>query len=336
MTTPIILDVDTVTADQHTKDRVVVVGSMNMDLTVRTARLPAPGETVIAHGMDRHPGGKGGNQAAAAALLGASAHLIAAVGDDPEGTFLKDSAASAGVGTKWISTVPETATGTALIAVDDKAENFIMVSPGANSQLTPEHVDESLRALRHAAVLSLSLEVPVGTVLAAAQLARMMGAKTLLNLSPYSPGAAKSIVPMTDVLVLNETEVLAAVGMMRLPEDRTWEVIGALLGELGAKNAVVTLGSAGAVVLEGLQIWPTVPQFIPAAKVTAADTTGCGDAFAGALAAELARGADLTPAAKVASQVAAYAATGLGAQSSYPSRRQLADWVTGTAASNIR
>jgi ribokinase len=313
-----------------------VVGSMNMDLTVRTARLPIPGETVIGHGIERHSGGKGGNQATAAALLGATVHLIAAVGDDPEGTFLKDSAASAGVWTERISTVPETATGTALIAVDDEAENFILVSPGANSQLTPEHVDESLRALRHAAVLCLSLEVPIDTVLAAARLARMMGAQTLLNLSPYSPNAAKSIVPMTDVLVLNETEVLAVVGLNRLPEDRTWEVIGALLGELGAKNAVVTLGSAGAVVLEELQTWPTVPLLIPATKVTAADTTGCGDAFAGALAAELAGGADLTSAAKVASQVAAYAATGMGAQSSYPSRPQLVDWVTRPAASSMR
>lgn len=324
------------TADEHTKDRVVVVGSMNMDLTVRTARLPAPGETVIGHHIERHSGGKGGNQAAAAAQLGATVHLIAAVGDDPEGTFLKESAASAGIVTERISTVPETATGTALIAVDDEAENFIMVSPGANSRLSPGHVEESLRALRRTAVLVLSLEVPIDAVVAAARLGRMMGAKTLLNLSPYSPEAAKSVVPMTDVLVLNETEVLAAVGMNRLPEDRTWEVIGALLGELGAKNAVVTLGSAGAVVLEGLQIWPTVPQFIPATKVTAADTTGCGDAFAGALAAELAGGADLTPAAKVASQVAAYAATGPGAQSSYPNRPQLTDWITRMAASGIR
>ncbi|MHC6222804.1 ribokinase [Arthrobacter sp. MMS24-S77] len=314
------------TSNHETAGTIVVVGSMNADLTVHTSRLPAAGETVIGGGVSRRPGGKGSNQAVAAALLGAAVHLIAAVGDDDNGTYLIGQAAEAGVATDMIRIEPGTATGTALVTVDDSAENVIVVSPGANSCLRPVAIQQSLRSLGRATVLSLSLEVPTETAYAAARAAAALGAKTLLNLSPYSPDAA-TILPMIDVVVLNELEALQAVGLAQLPAERPWEVVGALLGEKGPRNAVITLGAAGAIVMENLQAWPIKPAHIAATKVRPVDTTGCGDAFAGALAVELANGRDLIPAAILASTAAAYAATGHGAQNSYPNRSRLQDWL---------
>ncbi len=298
---------------------------MNSDLTVHTSRLPAPGETVIGEGISRRPGGKGSNQAVAAALLGASVHLIASVGDDDDGTYLKNAATDSGVRTDLISIEPGCGTGTALIVVDDSAENVIVVSPGANAHLRPGLVQESLSSLGGVAVLCLSLEVPLETVGIAARNAADLGATVLLNLSPFTTEAI-SVLPMIDVVVLNELEVLAAVGMHEVPRERPWELIGALLGETGAKNAVVTRGAEGAIVLEDLQAWPIQPVFVDATRVIPVDTTGCGDAFAGALAVELAKGSALASAARFAVTVAAYAATGHGAQNSYPNRAQLQDW----------
>lgn len=305
---------------------VVVVGSMNVDLTVHTARLPAPGETVIGRGLSRWPGGKGSNQAVAAALMGAPTHLLAAVGDDDEGLFLTRAAAEAGVQTGMISSEDGCATGTALITVDDEAENVIVVSPGSNAKLSPGFVGQKLSQLGQAAVLCLSLEVSVQTTLAAARAARSLGALTLLNLSPYTP-EAKSVLPLVDVVVLNEGEALAAVGLLTPPAERPWQVVGALLGETGAKNAVVTLGAKGSVVLTKLQTWPIDPVYVEPTCVHPVDTTGCGDAFTGALAAEMAAGQDIVSAARLASNMAAYAATLHGAQKSYPTRQELEHWI---------
>lgn len=307
-------------------ETLAVVGSMNVDLTVRTRTLPHPGETVLGRGISRGPGGKGGNQAVAAARLGATPVLVAAVGADEDGAFLCEAAAKQDVNIDLVRQEPGSATGTALITVDEAAENFIVVSPGANTRLTPEVVQTSLSEIGKAAVLCLSLEVPVDTTLAAARSSKAMGAMTVLNLSPYS-AEAMSIMPLVDVAVLNEGEALAAVGLKALPSERPWQVIGALLGETGAKNAVITLGAEGAVVLESLQKWPISPVHVPPTRVRPTDTSGCGDAFAGAMTGELAHGAGLLAAARFASKVAAYAATGHGTQESYPTRRQLQEWL---------
>lgn len=314
------------TTHHETAGSIIVVGSMNADLTVHTSELPSPGETVVGRGLSRRPGGKGSNQAVAAALLGASVHLIAAVGDDDDGIYLKTAAADTGVGTDFITIESGYATGTALITVDDSAENVIVVSPGANAHLRPDMVQEFMSTLAPAAVLCLSLEIPLETAKSAARMAKALGATTLLNLSPYSIEAVK-LLPMIDIVVLNELEVLATVGLHEVPRERPWEVIGALLGETGAKNAVVTRGAQGAIVLENLQAWPILPVQVDTTRVNPVDTTGCGDAFAGAMAVELAKGTDLVTSARFAVRVAAYAATGRGAQDSYPKLARLQDWV---------
>lgn len=311
---------------QPRENTLVVVGSMNMDLTVHTRTLPNPGETVVGRGISRGPGGKGSNQAVAAARLGAKPILVAALGADDDGAFLREAAADQDIIIDLIRNEQGSATGTALITVDDAAENFIVVSPGANTRLTPEVVQRSLFEIGKAAVLCLSLEVLVDTALAAARASAVMGAITVLNLSPYSP-KAMAIMPLVDVAVLNEGEALAAVGLRGLPAERPWQVVGALLGETGAKNAVITLGAEGAIVLENLQKWPISPVHIEPTRVRPIDTSGCGDAFAGAMAGDLAHGADLLAAARFASQVAAYAATGRGTQASYPTRGQLQEWL---------
>ena len=304
----------------------VVVGSMNVDLTVRTRTLPTPGETVVGRGISRGPGGKGGNQAVAAARLGATPVLVAALGADEDGAYLREALAEQDVNVDLIRHERDSATGTALITVDDAAENFIVVSPGANNRLTPEIVQRSLSEIGKAAVVCLSLEVPVETAFAAARASAAMGATTVLNLSPYSPEAI-AVMRLVDVAVLNEGVALAAVGLTVLPSERPWQVVGALLGETGAKNAVITLGAEGAVVLENLRTWPISPVHIQPTRVRPIDTSGCGDAFAGAMAGELAHGTELLAAARFASKVAAYAATGHGTQGSYPTRGQLQEWL---------
>ncbi|MGO4583212.1 ribokinase [Arthrobacter sp. 2RAF6] len=324
MTTPIILDVDT---GIDALGSIIVVGSMNADLTVRTSRLPLAGETVIGQGLSRRAGGKGSNQAVAAALLGAEVHLIASVGEDEDGAYLRQAAAQSGVATDMIGTESGCGTGTALITVDDSAENFIVVSPGANARLRPDFVEQSLLALKKAAVLCLSLEVPLATIHTAARAATSLGAITILNLSPYT-AAAETLLPLIDVLVLNELEAIAALNLPEIPRERPWQVVGALLGETGTKNAVVTLGADGAVVMENLQTWPITPVHIEPTKISPVDTTGCGDAFAGALAVGLAKGEGLIAAASFAGKVAAYAATGHGAQNSYPSHTRLHEWMS--------
>lgn len=204
---------------------------------------------MVGRGISRGPGGKGSNQAAAAARLGAKPVLVAAPGADEDGAFLREAASNQDINIDLIRHEQGCPTGTALITVDDAAENFIVVSPGANTRLTPEVVQRSLSETGKAAVLCLSLEVPVDTVFAAARSSAAMGAITVLNLSPYSP-EAMSIMPLVDVVVLNEGEALAAVELKVLPSARPWQVTGALLGGTGAKNAVITLGAEGAVTLE--------------------------------------------------------------------------------------
>lgn len=292
--------------------RIAVVGSMNADLTVRTPRLPQPGETVVGSELQMNPGGKSSNQAAIAARLGGDVGLLALVGDDPHGELLLAEAVRAGVDTRWVRTEPGVATGTAMIAVDDDAENFIIISPGANGHLSPERYAEAADLLDDAAVLCLCLEVDQATVLAAAQDAARRGVQVLLNLSP-SAAVDAALLEVTDVLLVNEHELADLIGTAEL-EDAP-----AALATQGIEQAVVTLGAAGALVIHDRRA-----QRVPSPSVEPVDTTGAGDAFTGSLALRLAEGDDLLDAARTAAQVASFTTARFGAQRSYPAAEEFA------------
>ena len=293
----------------------VIVGSLNADLFVEVAALPRPGETVRGSDLTVRPGGKGANQAAAAGLLGADVILVGAVGADDHGRLLLSSAEAAGVRSELIRSL-DVATGTAMITVDRAGENTIIISAGANARLSAEDARAGIGA--GTAVVGLCLEIEAETVAAAVLRAREVGATVVLNLSPYrrvDPGVLAGV----DVLLVNEVELEQLVGTF----DELVEALSRL-AEAGVGRAVVTLGDAGAAILDAAA---GTSRRVASPKVEVVDTTGCGDAFAGALISRLAAGDEVTDAVATAVRVGAYAATGKGAQPSYPTARQLADWT---------
>lgn len=292
---------------------VVVVGSVNADLIARVRSRPAPGETVLGDSLVVLAGGKGANQAVAAALLGARVTLVSAVGDDAFAAPATATLRSAGVDLAALDVVAGP-TGIAMITVADDGENSIVVLPGANGAVGPGIVAEHADAIGAAAVVVLQCEIPGGATEAAA---RAAGGRVLLNLAPALP-LDPEVVRLADPLVVNEHEARGALAILRdgalvADGDDHARVARDLLAA-GVRSAVVTLGRAGALVaVPGREVVA-----VPAPTVTAVDTTGAGDAFVGALAHRLAEGDGLVEAARFAVRVGAYAVTGQGAQASYP------------------
>ncbi|MFH5878910.1 ribokinase [Arthrobacter sp. NA-172] len=299
--------------------RIVVVGSLNADLTIYCERLPLPGETVHGNGFAVNPGGKSANQAVAASKLGGTVTLIGAVGDDPNGAMLLASTEGAGVDVSRVRRSAEVATGVAVIAVDAHGENNIIISAGANGTLAP--ADVSADAFDDAAVLCLCLEVALETVEAAAKTAHDAGATVLLNLSPYAE-IPQSLANLSDVLLVNAHEASMFLGDAETPHPGApaiaWEPVRAQFAERGLERVLVTLGSHGSVVLDSLAAPGEQISRIAPTKVNAVDTTGAGDAFTGAVAARLAAGETLAEAAAFASVAAALATTKKGTQAAYP------------------
>lgn len=295
---------------------VSVVGSLNADLTVRTHRLPRPGETVTGGPLQVLPGGKSANQAVAAALLGARVSMVGAVGPDAHATMLLESLRDAGVETSRIQRLG-VSTGTALISVDDRGENTIIISAGANGQLTPQLVREAAATLMDTRVLGLCLEVDLAAVEEAARIAAGAGVLVVLNPSPVVPQLQASLLTLVDVLIVNEHELDALVDDGAGSRE-DWRHSATVLANYGIERAVVTLGPRGSMVLEEGRVTPIAPH--PADVV---DTTGAGDAFTGTLLAALASGVELVPASRLASLVSAHSTTSVGAQASYASADQL-------------
>ncbi|MDX3104466.1 ribokinase [Nonomuraea angiospora] len=281
---------------------VVVVGSANADLVVQVERHPAPGETVLGSQLAVHPGGKGANQAVAAARLGARVALLGRVGADGHGRLLRESLERDGVDLGHLRDTAA-ASGIAMIAVGPRGDNSIIVAPGANARLTEGDVLDAVPLLRSAPVVSLQLEIPLPAVLAAARLAR----RAVLNLSP-AVAVPDELLALCDPLVVNEHEAALLLGAPGEPERQARELLAR-----GPRSVVITLGADGAVVAED-----GVVQAVPSPRVAAVDTTGAGDAFTGALAWRLAAGEPLTEAAAFAARVGAAAVRRPGAQDSYP------------------
>ncbi len=297
---------------------VAVVGSINADLTVETARLPRPGETVPGGPLATLPGGKSANQAVTCALLGAKTSFIGVLGRDAHGDLLYQSLRNAGVDLSGTARVDHP-TGSTLITVDAQGENTIVYSAGANAALTGEQVSAQAEVIQSARVLGLCLESPLEAVQAAARTAHAAGVEVVLNYSPITT-VSESLLKLVDVLIVNEHELAVLTGGPINPANH--EELQAALEGLGFERAVLTLGAEGALVLENGAFVA-----IPAFPITAVDTTGSGDAFMGSLLAALAAGESLTRGACLASGVAALAATRMGAQASYQPAAVVADFL---------
>ncbi|WP_338696688.1 ribokinase [Streptomyces sp. Q6] len=291
----------------------LVVGSANADLVVGVDRRPAAGETVLGSDLVVHPGGKGANQAVAAARLGARTALLARVGDDGHGRLLRDSMESAGVDTSGVL-VGGAPTGVALITVDPSGDNSIVVSPGANGRLTPDDVRAAGGLFAGAKVVSVMLEIPLESV---AEVARSVadGARLVLNPSPPAP-LPDEVLAACDPLIVNEHEARVVLGAEPDGEPEDW---ARDLLALGPRSVVITLGSEGALVADA-----SGARRVASVRVKAVDTTGAGDAFTAALAWRLGTGESLADAAAYAARVGAAAVTKEGAQASYPTADEVA------------
>ncbi len=305
---------------------VSVIGSMNADYTVTAQRLPGPGETITGGPLQLLPGGKSGNQAAAAARIGATVRMFGAVGSDSNADFLLERLEDAGVDVSNVRRVLGPS-GTTVIVVDADGESIIVYSPGSNAQVTVDYVQSMKDELVSSSVLGLCLESPIETVTAAARMCHEAGVKVLLNDSPFTPVIPAELVEAADVLLVNEHEMAQLLGIDE-PEDDDWDNFdwnhaADCMAEYGFKEAIVTLGGDGSVVLDTAA--PENKRIIRIApvKVDAVDTTGCGDSFMGTVLAGLASGFSLQDAARLASYVSAYAATGYGAQASYGNAAQI-------------
>jgi ribokinase len=304
---------------------VTVVGSLNMDLVIRSPRIPLPGETIIGGEFHTVPGGKGANQAVAAARLGAHVSMVGRVGRDAFADALLENLAADGIDHTHVAQDGEAATGVALIVVDDAGENSIVVASGANMRLSPADVNAAEATIADSKTLLLQLESPLETVARAVEVARAHGIIVILNPAPARSLPAE-LLEQIDVLIPNESETALLTGM---PVDDLGEAEAAAsrLRELGVGTVILTLGDRGALLARegGAEVFP-------AFDVTPVDTTAAGDAFVGGLAVALAEGRALAEAVRWGNAAGALATTMLGAQTSLPTRealeKMLAEGVT--------
>ncbi len=294
--------------------RIIVVGSINMDLVATVDSFPQPGETIVADGLVSNPGGKGANQAVAAARLGAQVSLVGCLGNDPFGRELRDSLDLSGVDSSLLQVTDDAPSGTAWIQVDAAGENMITVVPGANSLLRPDHLTGVRHELTHADALLLQLEIPLDTVEAAIELARSAGVPVILDPAPV-PRTFPGSLYQVEVLTPNATE---AASLLQTAIDAP-ERAARALHEQGAQQVVLKRGKSGATILDrDGQI-----EHVAAHRVDAVDTTAAGDAFTAALAVQLARGDELSAATRFAVAAGAVAVTRLGAQQAMPTSEEV-------------
>ena len=300
---------------------VTVVGSLNMDLVARTPRIPQPGETIIGGEFRTVPGGKGANQAVAAARLGAQVSMVGRVGHDAFADPLLQNLAAASVDHAFVTRDPEAATGVALIFVDDAGQNSIVVAAGANMRLSPADVDAAEAVIAASDVVLLQLESPLETVTRAAEVARAHGARVVLNPAP-ARSVPSALLSRVDVLIPNESETAHLTGLP-LGDRAAAEVAAAALRDMGVGTVILTLGGRGAMLAceEGAELFP-------AFEVDPVDTTAAGDAFVGSFAVALAEGRSLPEAVRWGNAAGALATTRLGAQPSLPARRAVAELLS--------
>ena len=291
---------------------IVVLGSLNIDLVVAVPRLPRPAQTIMGERLHTFPGGKGANQAVAAARLGGAVYMVGRIGKDAFGDMLLHSLAADKVDTTAIERDADEPTGAALILVEEGGQNMIAVAPGANARVDADDVQRATTKLDAQGVLLLQLEIPLRAVRAAVQGARQRGSRIILNAAPATSNLPDALLRRVDVLVMNEVEASTLFDRTVNSLDEAARVGQAAIGR-GVTAAIVTLGAAGAVVVDASGASP-----IDAYPVMAVDATAAGDAFVGALGLGLVRGADLVSAARLGAAAGAAAVRRAGAQSSLP------------------
>jgi ribokinase len=295
---------------------IVVFGSINMDLVARTPRLPAPGETLTGQSFQTFPGGKGANQAVACARLGAETFMVGRVGGDVFGKELKEELGTSGVDHSYVEIDEGTSSGVALIAVEESAENMIIVIPGANGQVGNEDLKRLERVLAKANILLLQLEIPMEVVLAASKIANEKNVKVILDPAPAQP-LPEEIFPLLNIITPNETEAEQLVGFPIKSNEDAAKAAKILKGR-GVQNVIIKMGSRGAYAL-----MDDKEVYCEPFSVTAVDTVAAGDAFNGALAVALSENLPIENAIQWGMAGGALSVTKEGAQPAMPKRQAL-------------
>ena len=301
---------------QTSKRQILVVGSSNTDMVIKAAHLPRPGETILGGTFFMNPGGKGANQAVAIARLAGPVTFICKTGSDIFGHQSQQLFEEEGINTSYVFSDSGNPSGVALITVDEKAENCIVVASGANANLLPSDLEKAEEAIERADLVLMQLEVPMETVCFVADIAWQKGKKVILNPAPAHPLPA-DLLRHLYLITPNETEAEMITGVKITDESSAGEAARALSG-MGVQHVIITLGSKGALIYSNGKA-----EMVPALKVEAVDTTAAGDEFNGALTVALSEGRSLKEAARFACKASAISVTRVGAQSSAPYRNEV-------------
>lgn len=301
---------------QTSRRQILVVGSSNTDMVIKAVHLPRPGETILGGTFFMNPGGKGANQAVAIARLGGPVTFICKTGSDIFGHQSQQLFEEEGINTSYVFSDSGNPSGVALITVDEKAENCIVVASGANANLLPSDLEKAEEAIERADLVLMQLEVPMETVCFVADIAWQKGKKVILNPAPAHP-LPVDLLRHLYLITPNETEAEMITGVKITDESSAGEAARALSG-MGVQHVIITLGSKGALIYSNGKA-----EMVPALKVEAVDTTAAGDVFNGALTVALSEGRSLKEAARFACKASAISVTRVGAQSSAPYRNEV-------------
>lgn len=297
--------------------KILVIGSLNIDMVMKVDHMLTAGETILCDGMKLVAGGKGANQACAAGRLGTDVTMLGAIGNDSHGEMQRDSLQRSGVDVSGLITKERVSTGTAFITVNKEGNNSIVVVQGANAQFTPEDIEAHRDLLEECEIVILQLEIPMDTVLYAVKLARTLGKTVILDPAPVPEHFPEELYQYVDIIKPNESELSRLTGIADA-QNHLEEAVQ-IVKDHGVKNVLVTLGGDGVY----LDTENESPVHIPAKKVEVVDTTAAGDSFTAALAAMLLEGKTLKEAAEFANQVSAIVVTREGAQDSIPTLQEV-------------
>lgn len=300
------------------KKKIVVVGSSNTDLTVKVDHFPLPGETLIGDNFITAQGGKGANQAVAVARLGGDASFVCCLGDDAFGNQSLELLKKEGMDTRHIRLIKGASSGVALIPVDKKGENTIIVASGANAMLSVDDIKKAEQDIKDAGILLMQLETPIPALIHAARIAHENGVKVILNPAPFPKNPLpQELLENIDIIIPNETEAAYMAGEQITDEQSALSVIRKIQ-DLGVGNVIVTVGSKGAYTLEDSKLIN-----VPAFPVKAVDTVAAGDTFCGAFCVALSKGFSMSDAIRIGNKAASIAVTRIGAQPSVPTREEV-------------